>query len=250
MHLSASKVDCFFGCKRLFFYKYVEKRPEPANKYFIIGNIAHNALEKFHKNNKKLPQDVKRTLKEYFEEAANTYKYKDYLFSGLLKKSDMHGIKDMLKKYAKRVESRGFPNVVSVEKMFRLTINKIPIWGKADRVDRFEDDLYIIDYKTSARPASKVDELTSVQLPIYGLWAKREFKDFRNLYGVYFYLRHSDKTTGIHKHQITDNMINSALEKFNKVNHELNNNCSFDPNYKYKYCGRFCNFWKDCKKDG
>ena len=47
--LSPTKVDTFYGCRRLFLYNYLRPPfPQKDNKYFAIGNIAHKALELFH----------------------------------------------------------------------------------------------------------------------------------------------------------------------------------------------------------
>lgn len=258
MNLSPSKVDCFFGCKRLFSYRYIEKPiTPPFNKYFFIGNVVHKALELFHSKLDVVNDDQwGKLMSKAFKAALVKHNTKEALTKGKLERDKVPLMKSMLQKYLTYLKSQEEkPNTVSMEVLFGIPIASTKTYGKADRVDQVDENtIKVIDYKTSSRPTPKKEALKSVQLPTYGLWIKKHNTDFggedKQVFGEYVYVRNLEKKSGIHTFEITDAMIADAIEKYTRVNFELSNGCKFEKNKDYKYCGPGkCDYYEYCRKD-
>jgi len=248
--LSPTKVDTFFGCRRLFKYRYLVDSKFVDNKYFVIGNIAHKVLEECHKAGMSSKVNWKRDAAHFFKQAYATYKVKDKLCSGMLENSDVKNIKGMLKKYITYVESLDeFPNVVSVEKLAKISIGGSVVWLKSDRVDKSSDGSYmVIDYK-SGSVGKKKDELASVQLPSYGIWLRKSVDPDAHVYGTYLYLKEVDTKRGRHTYEITEDMMEEAEQKYVEVKSNLDSGkCKYTQNFDYKYCF-FCDSKSYCVKD-
>ena len=244
--LSPTKVDTFYNCQRLFYYTYIKPPcPPPTNKYFVIGNIAHRALELFHaKQLDGFPWS--KHMSESFRSAANSYKMQINLDSGLISRKDMYDVRDMLKRYIRHLKISGVPNVYALEKLAKVDINGVPVWLKADRVDMVTPDTFsVVDYKTSGNPPTERDILSSVQVQSYGLWLKQWKGSSIKVQGTYMYLRHLGTKKGTYTCHITDKLMSEAAKKYELVYKRINNSCAYTPNYGYKYC-KYCDYRKYC----
>lgn len=245
MNLSPSKVDCFLGCKRLYFYRYISKPyTPPFNKYFMIGNICHKSLELFYKKatveNKHL---WAKLMAATFKHSMNKYKAFENQKKGRIEEADLYKMKEMLKNYLGVINGT-LPNIESMEQRFKIQLKQITIIGKADRVDKVEDGFVIVDYKTSSKPMTKKEVAESVQLPTYGLWMKQLHPE-SNVYGKYIYLKHLKKKQ---KFEITKEMTAEAVEKYTLVKFSLENGCKMNRNTAYKYCWG-CEYKSYCNRD-
>jgi len=249
-NLSPSKVDCFAGCPRLFFYRYIKRLPTGENKYFLIGNIAHKALELFHEELLRSKKNVslKKFMGECFRTAIEKYGANKKISAGVIVRQDLLNIKEMLLKYIKNIDINGMPVVKCVEKMYKFPIGNITVQMKADRLDILGEHRYkVVDYKTSSKPAPKKDELASVQIPTYGLWVLNDIDKEAEITGEYQYLRHVDRKAGIRTYPVTEDMMSTAKEKYIKTAEALSSgSCTFEQNFKYKYCGRVCDYAARC----
>lgn len=248
--LSPTKIDTFYGCRRLFKYRYIDPPfPQTDNKYFVIGNVAHKVLEDCHKVGMHGKVNWNKDAAYFFKKAYATYKVKSKIKSGMLSNDDVKNIKGMIKKYIKYVTSLDeFPDVVSVEKLAKIAIGGSVVWLKSDRVDRSSDGSYmVIDYK-SGKVGSKKDELASVQLPSYGIWLRKSVDADAHVFGTYLYLKEVDTKRGRHTYEITEEMMEVATEKYKEVRSELDGACQYVQNFDYKYCF-FCDYKAHCVKD-
>jgi RecB family exonuclease len=248
--LSPSKVDTFYGCRRLFKYRYISPPFVPEeNRFFLIGNIAHKTLENLHKNQMDRPvYDWKKEMAQQFKSAIKTYDAYNKIKKGVITKSDLYDIKRMLSKYLKYLKVNDIPKVFQVEKLAKISFDGVIVWLKADRIDELGENAYkVVDYK-SGSPATKKDELASVQIPSYGLWLRKLVPDADEIKGQYLYLRYIDSRRGIHTYDISNDMMDLAREKYLNVNQKLKNGCDFKQNFKYKYC-RYCDFRRHCLED-
>lgn len=253
VQLSPSKVDTFLGCRRLFKYRYLNPPPLPfkENKYFLIGNIAHKALELFFERySEDLSADNTKTLmKNCFKTSVGRYKGLKKVDQGVIQRSDLLMIKDMMKQYLRYIAKKGAPKVVSIEQMAKFTIgDNVAVAMKADRLDKFGEAYRVVDYKTSARPSTRAQERASVQIPTYGLWVKNAIDADAPVYGEYQYLRHMKSRKGIHTFEITDDMIEYAEGEYRSVAKKLLDGCVFPQNFKYRYC-RICDYRQYCLED-
>lgn len=251
--LSPSKVDTFFGCRRLFKYRYLAPPFVPGeNKYFLIGNIAHKVLENIHKIHMQYPLhrrfNWKHEMGHQFKAAIKLHNAYAQIKKGIITREDLYSIKGMLVNYIKYLKKDGVPKVFQVEKLARIKVDSVTVWLKADRIDEIGENAYrVVDYK-SGRPATKKDELASVQIPSYGIWLRQMMSDADKIKGQYLYLKFMNSKSGIHTYDISDEMMEEAKEKYIKVDQKLKNGCDFMQNFKYKYC-RFCDFRRHCVED-
>lgn len=249
LKLSASKVDTFLGCRRLFAYRHL-RQPfvPPENRYFAIGNLAHTSLEYFH--DAKLKDFAKgeivsdpQFMKLAFKAA---YKKHEPTLSRVLSREDVVSVKSMLQMYLNKFKGQ-YPTTVFIEKYFSIDMKDYVINGRADRVDVDGNTTIIVDYK-SGKPFSKSDAHDSVQLPTYALWVSRLEGMPSDVTGRYLFLKHLDKRNGVMDIEITPDMVDSAVEKYNYVHSELTRGCKFKRNSSYKYC-LFCDFRNHCFSD-
>lgn len=252
LNLSASKVDTFFGCKRLFKYRYLKPPPIKfvENKYFLIGNTVHKALELFHTGVGNLSESDWRThMKKCFLSATDKYNVISKRKKGVITRDEAYGMRDMLKAYLTFLKEEGkLPDSLFIEKMFGFVIAKNPVAGKADRVDKINGGYKVVDYKTG-QPASKKDALTSVQLPTYALWITKEVDQGAKVYGEYIYLKYLGTKRGTQLFEITEEMMANAVEKYTRVASYLKNEVRYPRNTSYKYCRRVCDYYDWCMED-
>ncbi len=98
--LSASKIDCYYNCPKLYYFKYVgtPKQIED-NKYFAVGNIAHKILENYHKKLLINVFDIKKTVVEVLEQLKNDKYLRKQLNNNIIGRSEINEIGNMLKGY-------------------------------------------------------------------------------------------------------------------------------------------------------
>ena len=256
-NLSPSKVDTYLGCPRQFLYNYIEKPiPFRFNKYFFMGSAIHKIIELFHtKVHKVRPDQWALLMKACCNKAHKSYPFMKKYATMDLDKRDVTSIQTMAQKYLNYIRKEGLPNTISAEKMFRVSANGVLVMGKADRVDKLEEgSVKIIDYKSSAKPKPKKEAVKSVQLPTYGWWIRSDTElepdKTVKIFGEYQYIKHLDKKTGVHTFEITDEQIAEVIEKYTRVNVELQNGATFERNKKYSYCSpRTCDYYDYCRKD-
>jgi len=242
IHLSASKIDTFYNCPRLYQYKYVLNLKEPPKKSFLIGNVTHSALEYFHKSyvNKKTSKAV---MGSAFKKSMSEYKSK----APGLDKNDIMTIKGMLQDYLYYLSPRSEPKVIGTEKYFKIQLGDgISMGGKIDRIDRYGDKLYIVDYKTSFAVYSRKEMAASTQLVIYAHWAQQEF-NVKEIYGVYIFLKHV-LNGGVQK-MLIDSDPDSLKSKCEAIRDRVESD-DFPKNKSFRWCGKkYCSFYDRCVKE-
>lgn len=137
---SATSFKNFLECKRRFYLQYILKINEHTislkPKGYEIGDIIHSILEDYYS------KDNKNSIEELF------LKYKS---SNPFLTLDLEVWKKKLLNFyefdKQRLKNR---EIIMIEKEFNCSFNNINIKGIIDRVDKFEDNYEVIDYKTSS----------------------------------------------------------------------------------------------------
>ena len=250
--LSASKVDCFFSCEFLFWQRYIVKPfVPPEKKAFLCGNIAHMALELFHKSanidNKNLWKTIMRdSLKAAYEK----YKVLDFIKDRTITQKEAIEVRDIIKKYLVQALVKPLPKIKHIEEFFSLKHNGVSISGKADRVDVLSPKaIKIIDYKTSKIPFSSDYAYESVQLPTYRLWLEGVYGKDITFFGEYLFLKYIGTGRERQTFAITDDLVESALEKYQYLNNFIKEGKEYKKNREYKYCGKNCEYFELCHKE-
>ncbi len=137
---SATSFKNFLECKRRFYLQYILKINEHTislkPKGYELGDIIHSILEDYYS------KDNKNSIEELF------LKYKS---SKPFLTLDLEVWKKKLLNFyefdKQRLKNR---EIIMIEKEFNCSFNNINIKGIIDRVDKFEDNYEVIDYKTSS----------------------------------------------------------------------------------------------------
>ncbi|MBF7070394.1 PD-(D/E)XK nuclease family protein [Aliarcobacter butzleri] len=137
---SATSFKNFLECKRRFYLQYILKINEHTislkPKGYELGDIIHSILEDYYS------KDNKNSIEELF------LKYKS---SNPFLTLDLEVWKKKLQNFyefdKQRLKNR---EIIMIEKEFNCSFNNINIKGIIDRVDEFEDNYEVIDYKTSS----------------------------------------------------------------------------------------------------
>ncbi len=176
---SATSFKNFLECKRRFYLQYILKINEHTislkPKGYELGDIIHSILEDYYS------KDNKNSIEELF------LKYKS---SNPFLTLDLEVWKKKLQNFyefdKQRLKNR---KIIMIEKEFNCSFNNINIKGIIDRVDKFEDNYEVIDYKTSS--TLSVDTLKTYeksvdfQLEFYHIALQQLFKN-SNIKAFYY----------------------------------------------------------------
>ncbi|WP_226798531.1 PD-(D/E)XK nuclease family protein [Aliarcobacter butzleri] len=176
---SATSFKNFLECKRRFYLQYILKINEHTislkPKGYELGDIIHSILEDYYS------KDNKNSIEELF------LKYKS---SNPFLTLDLEVWKKKLLNFyefdKQRLKNR---EIIMIEKEFNCSFNNINIKGIIDRVDKFEDNYEVIDYKTSS--TLSVDTLRTYeksvdfQLEFYYISLQQLFKN-SNIKAFYY----------------------------------------------------------------
>ena len=142
---SATSLKTYLECKRKYYFNYILKIKEHSislkPKGYEVGLIIHDVLENMYKTS--------NLSYEYLCNKLTTYQNKNPYLT-----LELEIWKKKLKKFISKEKYR-FKNeniqVYALEKSFNIKYNGINIKGAIDRIDKLEDNTYVIlDYKTSS----------------------------------------------------------------------------------------------------
>ena len=166
-----------------------------------FGNTIHKTLEEFLKLWKARQEHIQRDLfgkdpqpdkirPPTFEELCEIY-YRvwidDWYATAAQKQEyrEIKGIAQLKNFYEHFIKNLSTPT--HIEAPFKIAMGPYKFTGKIDRIDRGAAGLIIIDYKTGATTAKKLEKVDKDQLIIYQL-AAQEFLKEKVESGVYWYL--------------------------------------------------------------
>ncbi|WP_323665929.1 PD-(D/E)XK nuclease family protein [Aliarcobacter butzleri] len=176
---SATSFKNFLECKRRFYLQYILKINEHTislkPKGYELGDIIHSILEDYYS------KDNKNSIEELF------LKYKS---SNPFLTLDLEVWKKKLLNFyefdKQRLKNR---EIIMIEKEFNCSFNNINIKGIIDRVDKFEDNYEVIDYKTSSTlgvdTLKTYEKSVDFQLEFYYIALQQLFKN-SNIKAFYY----------------------------------------------------------------
>lgn len=185
---SASSLKEFLECRRKYFINHIIKVKEHdislKPKGYELGNIVHETLEEFYK------QDV--FSYEKLLEIFNSHRSKN-AFLNLDLEVWKRKLKDFISLEEKRFEEK--LQVIDLEKAFLIEHNGIKLRGTIDRIDKVNDEYLVLDYKTSSslkiNTKRTLENATDFQLEFYYLAVQELFKT-SNI-NVFYYDLHNMK---------------------------------------------------------
>ena len=207
--LSASKIKIFLTCKRKYYYRYIKKiysheipSDKPAD--YKLGLDIHLALKELYlkqstyDNAKLLQIDLFKEL----DSVLGKSEYEKYMMD--IAKRNLHIFCEIdVKRF-----SQGW-SVYKVEDNLECRFNGITLSGQIDRIDKRDNEISILDYKTgnfTLTPANKIDEATEFQLEFYYLLASA----YGNVSECAYYDLKNSKI-------VAENFLDEKLEKLKSI---------------------------------
>ena len=183
--LSATSLKSYFDCKRMYYFKYIQKLenfeiPKDDNSDRVIGLLLHEALKNAY---------TKKS--SYFDEKELFFKLEEYLHLKSNYQDNLRFLVDVwmqrLKPFIKNEIKRANDGyeVLYIEKSFDLKIDDFTITGQIDRVDKKDDFLEVIDYKSGSIPKDSqkaIKSTSNFQLQIYHLLASQKNREVKQSY--------------------------------------------------------------------
>ncbi|MBN2815498.1 MAG: PD-(D/E)XK nuclease family protein [Campylobacterales bacterium] len=174
IELSATRLKTYLSCKRKYYYKYIESLkeheiPQDIPKEHEIGTSVHEALKELYRKNNSYTEIKK--LQDDFESELDKLSGESELEHYLIKLQ-----KERFKEfYVNEIErfKQGW-KVFSCEESYKVMFNGMQLVGKIDRIDKRDDELEVLDYKTgnyTLYNKNNFPDATDFQLEFYYLLA-------------------------------------------------------------------------------
>ncbi len=236
---SASSLKTYLQCKRRFYLNYILKIKEHdislSPKPYELGNIIHNILEEYYKSDSR---DFKK-IEELFTKYKSTNAFLTLDLEIWKKKIYEFYIKD-----TQRLKNA---QIIGIEKSFNCTFEGINIKGTVDRVDKVDDRLEVLDYKTSS--SLKVDTIktyeksTDFQLEFYYIAMSEIYKTDK--IDCFYY----DLSNNTIKEEIAlDKKLELLVTKFDEIKELSKDKISFDKCEEKSTC-LYCPYKIICNRE-
>ena len=208
LYLSASAIETFEQCPLKFRFGRIDGIPQTASKpQLLFGTIIHSVLQQFHEPEKELSEErILKLLEIEWKKGEFDYTVREEKF--------YEQGQEMLARYANSIQNNP-PNVIAREERFSFELDDITINGAIDRIDKNENGVQIVDYKTSktASPAK-----SNLQLAIYSMFlSQSESEEFGGLPASASLLFLRDEEKPIRAHSFTHEELEKTEEKINDV---------------------------------
>ena len=238
--LSPSKINTFLQCPRNFYYRYIAKLPDKLTLHLFRGTIVHDILERIFEQDFKYPSRWRNgepqewALLEFRRLWAIKKEKMPYLFKDpnidaeVMERETI----DLLVNFCHRVEKKlhelmdwkvarskdmALKQLKPHFREVRLNNKELKIRGIVDVVVKdFEDNISIVDYKTSKRYGSWLPDDYYRQLIIYALLYKEETGVTPKFAGI-DWLRYDD----CYFVAINDGVIEEARELIKGIHNEI-----------------------------
>jgi DNA helicase-2/ATP-dependent DNA helicase PcrA len=168
---SYSALSIYKNCPKRYFWTYIQPLPTPNRLSIKIGNLIHQAIER---------SIIEKTALEKLDFPIGWGENLSWseILSGedLIYEEKIPKIKNMIKNYLLSRFSKTDENILAVEQLFNLKINKYIIRGFMDRIQKINNELYeIVDFKSGKKPTN-LDLKENLQLKIYSLALSELYK--------------------------------------------------------------------------
>ncbi len=188
---SATSIDIYKKCSLRFYYEYVlglepKLKVSESVENLEIGNIIHEILREYLEDKKGRilhPEDLDTMELNSIIERITRRRFGENIFGEvlLIKKQIKNRLFELIENYQRPLTKNHRIEIISLEESFEVRFNSVRLYAKIDRIEKRNDTVYLIDYKTSSdgsqysisfnnldkKPVDKA--IKSFQLPVYQL---------------------------------------------------------------------------------
>ncbi len=222
--------------KRYYFEKILEiTNPETQEEFF--GNIFHESMSAV--VNKKF-----NSADEYYNalisEITSRISDKKLLFEVLVKWDDK------LKEFCKKDFELRAGKKSSPEKLIKFIYNGFELAARVDRIDENENEVILIDYKTSKNAEKNENYIYDLQTTFYYLWAKQNYQ--KEIKTYIWDIENSKLIDGVIKTEVLDEILKNLPKEIKEAEDIFIEN-EDKPIKKESDICRYCPYIVACGKD-
>ncbi|WP_197321394.1 PD-(D/E)XK nuclease family protein [Saccharomonospora sp. NB11] len=174
LKVTPARLSLYDDCPRRYRMTYLD-RPTPARTgpwaHNTVGAVVHNALRELFAlpPGRRTPERAADLVGRHWRSAG----FADAVQVARYAEAARRWVADYVEAHGADVD------VVAVERWVSATVGSTPnaptlrIEGRADRIDRRDDELVVVDYKTGRKPLRDSDAQRSQALALYALAARR-----------------------------------------------------------------------------
>lgn len=225
IRLSPSSINTYFRSPRLFYYQYILKIKPSYNIHLYKGNFVHKTLENFFEGSRfvdpkdyfdqrmtewNIPSILKKELSEEEQEfhREETKKMFSSFRTHMLNKIDMILMEGKVKD-----KNHAWNYIKPRFKEKRIFDKNLNILGIIDSIEQdFDENTFIIDYKTSKLYKHTVPEDYIRQVSIYAYLFRQEFGRIPQYAGIH-YLRYGE----VFLVPVNEDLVNKAIDDIKYV---------------------------------
>ena len=198
--LYPTKLKTLLECPKKYYFSEILKIKDETEDEKNFGNIFHNAIAKVVKNKSNLKNELDY-FKRLLEEITAQISDKKLLFEILVK------YEESLKKFCKIdfIDMMSSTNLVEF-KVEPFIFEDKGLCFRADRIDIKNDEIVLIDYKTSKKAELNEKYIYEFQTTFYYLWAKQNYPD-KKIKTIIFDIIEAKKIEGILKVELLSKIL-------------------------------------------
>jgi len=260
---SYSALDTFKQCPLKYKFQVIDKIKAPKSKEAVFGSKIHDSLQFFHTQSPTSPtvDELLNYLKENWPASPDASRGGDSPFS---EQEDMiyfgEALKILKNYHDNYLKLKQKPVILDTETRFEVLLKNPAnqdqtclLTGIIDRIDRIENGIEIVDYKTTKRFPPQEDVDNSLQLSLYCLGAINRWPQFakdgpENIKLTLYYLKHQESITTTRTKEQLANVQKKTWETLNQIEKS-----EFEPmpSALCDWCGykRMCPMWKHLYKE-
>ena len=248
---SFSALETFKQCALKYKYQNIDRIRAPKSKEAVFGQKIHKALQYFHSKTPVSPtlDELLNHIKEIWDNEPFLDEQEEMIYFG-------EAVKILKNYYNHFSKLQKKPIVLDTETRFEIILEskgeKCRLAGIVDRIDKLDNGIEIVDYKTTKRlPAQKeIDD--SLQLSLYCLGLKERwphyFKNLNDIKLTFSFLKHQETLTTKRTQEQLDLVEKEVWERLRKIGKS-----KFEPTPSplCDWCGykKMCPMWKHLYKE-
>jgi putative RecB family exonuclease len=252
---SYSALDAFKQCPLKYKFQVIDKIKTPKSKEAVFGSKIHDSLQFFHTQSPISPtiDELLNYLKENWDSSVFTDQQEDMIYFG-------EALKILKNYHDDYLKLKNKPIVLDTETRFEVLLKNPEnqeqnclLTGIIDRIDKIENSIEIVDYKTTKRFPPQEDVDNSLQLSLYCLGAINRWPQYakdgpEKIKLTLYYLKHQESITTTRTKEQLESVQRKTWETLNQIEKS-----EFEPmpSALCDWCGykRMCPMWKHLYKE-